>query len=306
MAQTVWIDVTQPSALAQAFPHPPQVYAFQTQLHVADYQQPAFRTPDLCFSRHTVSIHLGSPVVKERVLAGRSQTETFFAGDISVTPAHQCRAVHLHQPAEFVHLYLDSALLAHAAPEADAIELIPQFKLRDSLIHSLGLALTAELRADAGDALYVESLLTALAAHLLRHYTNQRPLTPALSRGLTRAQLQRSIAYIQAHLEDVSLAGVAAELDLSSSYFCRLFKQATGVTPHQYVIQQRVDRAKQLLLQTPLSLSTIAHRVGFANQSHFTYHFKRLLKITPKQLRWQESGREDKNLKYSAADRPLL
>jgi AraC family transcriptional regulator len=64
-----------------------------------------------------------------------------------------------------------------------------------------------------------------------------------------------------------------------------LFKQSTGLTPHQYVIQCRVERAKQLLLQGELTIADIAYRVGFANQSHLNRHFKRLFGVTPKAIR---------------------
>ncbi|NJS10840.1 MAG: helix-turn-helix transcriptional regulator, partial [Microcoleus sp. CSU_2_2] len=69
---------------------------------------------------------------------------------------------------------------------------------------------------------------------------------------------------------------------ISSYHFCRLFKQSTGFSPHQYVIQQRVERAKQLLRQGQMSIGEIAIACGFSHQSHFNRHFKRLTGVTPK------------------------
>ncbi|MEG4942592.1 helix-turn-helix transcriptional regulator [Microcoleus sp. F4-D5] len=77
------------------------------------------------------------------------------------------------------------------------------------------------------------------------------------------------------------LAGIA---QLSPYYFSRAFKQSVGISPHQYVIQQRVERAKQLLLQGNMSLYEIAIACGFTHQSHLTRHFKRLTGVTPKTL----------------------
>jgi AraC family transcriptional regulator len=73
--------------------------------------------------------------------------------------------------------------------------------------------------------------------------------------------------------------------DISPTYFASLFKRAMGISPHQYVIQQRVERAKLMLSKTDLAIADIALQVGFSSQSHLTQQFKRLTGITPKQVR---------------------
>ena len=93
------------------------------------------------------------------------------------------------------------------------------------------------------------------------------------------------IDYINNHLEqDLSLIELAAIAQMSPHYFSHLFKQSTGMTPHQYVIRCRVECAKELLLQRKLTIAEIAYKVGFANQSHLNRHFKRLLGVTPKAI----------------------
>ena len=77
---------------------------------------------------------------------------------------------------------------------------------------------------------------------------------------------------------------MATEIDMSRFYFCRLFKQSTGITPYQYLIKCRVDRAKVLLMQRKLSIADVALEVGFSNQSNFTKHFKRLVGVTPQKF----------------------
>ena len=81
-----------------------------------------------------------------------------------------------------------------------------------------------------------------------------------------------------------SKAEIAAAINISPTYFSRLFKRATGRSPHQYVIQQRVERAKKLLKTTDLAIANIALQVGFSSQSHLTQHFKHLTGVTPKQV----------------------
>jgi AraC family transcriptional regulator len=84
--------------------------------------------------------------------------------------------------------------------------------------------------------------------------------------------------------QDISLRELAASVNLSVSYFTRLFKQSLGLTPHQYLMACRVERAKSLIRQGDLTLAEVAHAVGFADQSPLNRHFKRLLGIAPGML----------------------
>jgi len=105
-------------------------------------------------------------------------------------------------------------------------------------------------------------------------------------KGLTHTQLQQVLDYIHAHLDrDLSLAELAEVINISPTYFASLFKQAIEVSPHQYVVQQRVERAKLMLSKTDLAIADIALQVGFSSQSHLNQQFKRLTGMTPKQVR---------------------
>ena len=103
--------------------------------------------------------------------------------------------------------------------------------------------------------------------------------------GLPIYKLKRVKEYIDAHLEkSLSLDELAQVVQMSPGYFSRLFKQSTGYTPHQYLIRCRVKKAKELLRQRQLSIADVAYQVGFANQGHLNYHFKRCTGITPKAM----------------------
>ncbi|BDA74058.1 hypothetical protein CAL7716_082240 [Calothrix sp. PCC 7716] len=134
--------------------------------------------------------------------------------------------------------------------------------------------------------LYVESLTQVLVIHLLRHYSTKAQIISSNNKTLTGAQLQQALDYIHTHLdEDLSLVQIAEVVNISPTYFASLFKITTGNSPHQYVIQQRVERAKMLLSKTDLAISDIALQVGFSSQSHLTQQFKRFTGMTPKQVR---------------------
>ena len=122
-----------------------------------------------------------------------------------------------------------------------------------------------------------------------------RHLDPPFHGGLTLSKLQRTTAYIQAHLEHtLSLVELAAVTQTSPTHFAHLFKQATGQTPHQYVIRCRMERAKYLLTGTTLPLHEIGARVGYADHSHFTALFRRYVATTPKAYRDATAGGTEK------------
>jgi AraC family transcriptional regulator len=108
------------------------------------------------------------------------------------------------------------------------------------------------------------------------------------NRGGLRPQAQRRIReYVLAHLqENISIRTLATLVDLSESHFVRAFKQSVGVTPHRFLLQCRVMRVQQLLVETDLPVAEIALATGFSDQSHCALRFRELVGITPSRYRW--------------------
>ncbi len=158
---------------------------------------------------------------------------------------------------------------------------------QDSQVRAIGQLFRQELLNDSlGGLLYLESLTNLLGIHLLRHYCASKTQSNGYIHGFSNSQLQQAIAYIEAHLEeDISVVEIATHLNMGQYQFSRWFKQSMGVPPYQYVIQQRVERAKRLLKKQKLSLADIALECGFNSQSHLIRHFKKQVGITPKQYR---------------------
>jgi AraC-like DNA-binding protein len=93
----------------------------------------------------------------------------------------------------------------------------------------------------------------------------------------------RAVEYIQDQLDtDLTVSGIAQTVSMSPYHFMRLFKESTGQSPHQYVIEARVRKAKELLTTGKFTISEAAHHVGFVDQSHLTRHFKRVFGMPPK------------------------
>jgi AraC family transcriptional regulator len=169
----------------------------------------------------------------------------------------------------------------------DRVELPPVSDLSHPRLRAAVLALDAELTAGGpGGRLLAESLGNVLAVHLLRHFSAHGAANTPLGGVLPKHKLRAVIEYIREHLDaELSLDHLAAVTHLSPYHFARLFKNSTGLPPHQYVVARRVERAKELLRQRDgLSLADVAVEVGFSSQSHFTRHFKRLVGVTPRRF----------------------
>jgi AraC family transcriptional regulator len=132
--------------------------------------------------------------------------------------------------------------------------------------------------------LYGESLSLALAAYVSGRYAVAETKIQPPKAGLSPRQLKRVLDYIHIHLQrDLGLGELAGIAPLSPHRFCTLFGKSMGLTPHQYVIRQRIGEAKRLLATRRMSIAEVAVTLGFANQGHFTEVFRKVTGITPRQ-----------------------
>jgi AraC family transcriptional regulator len=248
-------------------------------------------TPEHISTMHIISSKIPNSSAIYRWLDGKCQSEFRQRGSVAIIPADVVTRAATEKPCEFMLLLLDPAFFTQVAQEwvnPDRTQLIPHFAVQqDSLIHELCLALKNELESDGvGGRLYVDSVAMVLAVHLLRNYTTTAPQIRHYDGGLSPYRLQKVLDYIHDHLTtDLSLDAIAQHLGMSRYYFVRLFKQSMGMTPHQYVLQQRIEVAKQLLKHRGLTLSEIALRCGFADQNHLGKQFRKLVGVLPRAYR---------------------
>ncbi len=285
----------------QLLPLPPLLTSHQSGwsgIQLAHHRQPAFALPELANLQHVVILPVGHGALEAEFIAeGHLYTfayqEPDYASCIQVFPAHLPYKIEVParlQGVEFIHCYLEPSFVTQIAPESvnpDRVEVLLELKRPDLLIRQIGLALRQSLALDGvGSRFYAESMATALSAHLLQHYATRPHLFRTYDDGLSRPNLGQALEYINTHLgENLSLSAIAAELHMSHYYFCRLFKRSMGITPHQYLIQQRVERAKQLLQCPELTVTAVALQTGFSSQSHLSKHFRKQTGLTPQQFR---------------------
>lgn len=176
---------------------------------------------------------------------------------------------------QFVSVEIDGELLRQAGHDPRR-GVAPQFGAHDPLL--LQMALTAATPPPGATLLYLETMRQALAAHVAHLI---QPLTETEA-AIDDVRLRRAVAYIHDHLaEDLSLETLAGEAAMSPFHFARAFKKATGKSPLQFVLAERLALAKVLLRTTALPVSDVAHRVGYADVSRFSKHFKRTFGATP-------------------------
>ncbi len=251
----------------------------------------AGETPKLCFDYYSISVTLGQGFQfdwqMEGVEKGQVQRQMLFYGGMTLVPMHHFHWGAWNQPHEGFTIGLQPELLTRNAAELlaiDQVELLPQKPLYDPLILQMGMALKADLESQRpGGRLYAETMATALSVHLLRNYSAHSHKSIRYLGGLSPTHLKLVVDYINDRLDqELSLDELAAIAQLSPYHFCRSFKRSTGLTPHQYVIRQRVEWAKLLLKDGKMGIAEVAIACGFTHQSHLHRHFKRLTGVTPK------------------------
>lgn len=146
-------------------------------------------------------------------------------------------------------------------------------------------ALTGEINnpSERG-TLFADSLIDTLLHKTFRCVV---PSSPIIKRGgLAPLPLRRVTEFIDAELaSELSLRRLAVVAGVSEHHFCRSFKMSTGMTPHQFVVDARVQRAKRLLRANRASIGEIAHEVGFSSHAHLCDAFRKVTGLTPKSFR---------------------
>jgi AraC family transcriptional regulator len=164
--------------------------------------------------------------------------------------------------------------------------------MRDGHIASLMRLIADEVRQGSPHgSLYASSLSLGLAAYLFSEKVDSGA-TRARERGrLTASQKARVLDLVQMRLaEDIALDDLAAVAGIGRFHFLRLFKNTLGVTPHRYLVDQRLAAARTLLQDTDQGLADVAANTGFSSQSHLCTAMRRRLGVTPRQ--WRRSNHE--------------
>jgi len=233
--------------------------------------------------------HIGHPTVVTRRIDGAAP-ESALIGPRRLTLSaggHATYWAHNGHP-QILQVYLRQSLFTDAVSELYGgdpakAQIVPRFAILDPLLEQLALAIISELQSrDSKDGLYVDTLSQMIAVHLARlHSTNARPARTTAP-AIANWKMRRLKEYIQNNLDqDLSLDALAAEVTISPLYLSHAFKAAFGRSPHQYVLERRIERAKELLRNGDLPVAEIALATGFSSQSHLSSWFSRSVGMSP-------------------------
>ncbi|ESA36408.1 hypothetical protein N836_00610 [Leptolyngbya sp. Heron Island J] len=279
----------QPAQLNSLSSQPPALDAVQ----VTHLLNPAGEGQCHFAGEHTLFMSLAPrPICYLQAQDGKTHTGLYKKGDLSLVPANTPFFARWEGDENCLQIRLSDQFLKCVARETvdqdcDRITLLPQFQTHNPQLESIGLMLLAEFQQEAsGNRLYLDSLTNILAVQLLRQHATTKPQLPVYEGGLPQRQLMQVLDYIDAHLDQtIKLADLAQLLDMSQFHFGRLFKQSLGVSPYQYLVQQRVERAKQFLKQTDRLIVDIALECGFNSHSHLSKQFRQVTGMSPKAFR---------------------
>lgn len=241
---------------------------------------------------HKINVAISGQMTTKKISASGKEIFTKGgAGNLCITPAGQPMSAEWKNPLDNLGITLDPAFAAQTAvenrfsPDFDFKEI---YKNEDPLIQHIGLTLLAEANSESpAGKLYADSLIQTLTLHLLKNYSNARSISENLNGGLSGYKLRRVTEFINENLEEeLSLAEIAEIAGLSQYHFARAFRKSTGLTPQNYLMRQRIERAKVLLAEDNLPIVEVSLKTGFKNQSHFTTLFRKFTKFTPKM--WRE------------------
>jgi AraC family transcriptional regulator len=245
-------------------------------------------TDDLAMPCDTIAMSL-QPCTFYRKRGGRLEQGPGGLDGVGLLPKGSYGTWHYHTIEHRVlHVYLHPAELAavsEARFDARNSELRDDLGVEDPILQAMMQGINTALDSAAPGQLYLDTMTAAISAHVLRHHCNMISPRPA-SGGMAPWQVARIRDYLASHLADnVSLAELAALVGMSPYHFCRAFRRSVGAPPHRYQIKLRVERAKNLLANSPLSIADISASVGYEDQGQLARLFRTEVGMSPSHYR---------------------
>jgi AraC family transcriptional regulator len=216
------------------------------------------------------------------------KTETLHAGGVVFHDLRRSPRFYFKDPLDSVNYFLPRKTLNAiaddtGAPRLSDLKFTPGVGVMDQVVQQLTrLILPAFDNPDHVSRLFVEYISLALGTHIAETYGGMKSTVALRQGGLAAWQERRAKEMISGNLRgNISTWDLARECSLSTGHFARAFRHSTGLSPHQWLVQRRIEKAHALLRDGKLSLAEIARASGFADQSHFTKAYTRLRGISP-------------------------
>ena len=247
---------------------------------------PASEAEKFEFSGHVMTLHLGRPVPIRQQREDITHAWTFTRGDLSLIPAGWRTTSWTERTADFMQIELSPEVIRRAAGDADGeLDLPCLFSFDDPLCRELSLSMVAEAQTHGAAArMYVESATVVLAQRLLA--LRGRTPIPTPRPGLPPAVLRRAKEFLHDQMDrNPGVTELSSAVGMNVDHFSRMFKRSTGLAPHQYLGNIRLERAKRLLIEGRVPIIEIAYEIGYANPSQFSAFFRKRTGLSPTEFR---------------------
>src|SRR5712671_1071208 len=241
-------------------------------------------------THHVIMAYNGAVQRMERRSGRFVSTGTFRPGVVIVIPEGSSSRWDIPKPVDVVQLYLPHRTLVRVADEADTatpINLLERTGHPDPITSRLLLSAADSLEGNGAlDTLFRHQLTDLLATRVLVAHTGSPTTIQPTMGGLSPKVLLRATERLRSDSDaDVSLAALASDAGLSRFHFCRAFKESTGLSPHAWLRQHRLDQAMTMLRATDASVVSVAAALGYASQTAFAAAFRKLTGETPSDWR---------------------
>jgi AraC family transcriptional regulator len=241
-------------------------------------------------TNHTLFLYEGGPVRAEWKADGKKLNGWLRSGHLWIVPHSIPHTSSFGGPHGGIILSIaNSQIERHLGPfvRGGRFELAPAFNLQDGQLEHLLRALLAVAQEGSCEGPLVgELLVNAVCLRLAKRFAVSKMNVVPCHGGLPPARLKRVLEYIESNLnKNITLTELARVANMSLYYFAVLFRQSTGLSPHRYVVSQRVERAEELLHDPALSVLDVSINVGFEHQNNFARAFRRVIGVSPTQFK---------------------
>ncbi|WP_213807835.1 AraC family transcriptional regulator [Granulicella sp. dw_53] len=246
---------------------------------------PVHEHPTLCLHLQT-----SGPVEMDWDSSGRSGHVRSGAGDLILLAPGTKDSLLWYGPSQRIVVSVAPALLGQASSQLGLkthYDFENNWSFQDEQLRLLLTEMDREMSSGwPMGSLYGDLLSMSLSIALVKKYNHLATIPAPIKGGLSRPNLRIVLAYIEENLEqDIRLEELASLSGLSLFHFARSFRESLGQTPHQYIVQMRVERAKALLSRPEWNIEQIANAVGLASAGRFAKVFRAATGVTPSQWR---------------------
>jgi AraC family transcriptional regulator len=249
-----------------------------------------FEVPEHNHSAILLSMQLDASLRLQWKSESGGRTAVIDAGSLTLHGSGGCDGSVWHGAYNRALFELDSTHLENITEGRFAgarVEISERWTFKDPRLENLLKVLHDELRQGApAGRIFGEQVGNAIAMLLAKQYSVVSPGIYGSGGRIPTPRLRKVFDYVEAHLqEDIHLADLARTAAMSPYYFARLFKNSTGVSPHQYLAKRRIERAKELLHNSEMSVFEIGMQVGYLDPKHFRTLFRREAGVSPSDYR---------------------